>query len=98
MDLPILIGIGLFAIILYFIFKDRLRPEKKAKEKWFAPEGVRKSSRPGAPLMGNCNYCGEKVSMPYKCKFCGQIFCDEHRLPESHECSGIKGLRREKHR
>lgn len=38
--------------------------------------------------MTNCYYCnGEVHKMPYKCKFCGLIFCNNHRLPENHECA-----------
>ncbi len=25
--------------------------------------------------------------MPFKCPFCGEFFCADHRLPENHECS-----------
>lgn len=25
--------------------------------------------------------------MPFKCTYCGQLFCGEHRLPENHDCS-----------
>lgn len=28
--------------------------------------------------------------MPYECKFCGQKFCAEHRLPENHDCPGLE--------
>jgi len=24
--------------------------------------------------------------MPFKCSYCGQLFCGEHRLPENHDC------------
>ncbi len=39
--------------------------------------------------MSECYYCKKKISMPFKCKFCGKYFCAEHRLPENHECSGL---------
>ena len=26
--------------------------------------------------------------MPFRCNYCGGYFCEEHRLPEFHECSG----------
>lgn len=26
--------------------------------------------------------------MPYRCSYCSEVHCDEHRLPESHDCSG----------
>jgi hypothetical protein len=25
----------------------------------------------------------------FKCKYCGHHFCEEHRLPENHQCSGL---------
>lgn len=31
--------------------------------------------------------------MPFTCKFCGDAFCVEHRLPEKHHCPGLAGLR-----
>jgi len=31
--------------------------------------------------------------MPFTCKFCGDSFCAEHRLPEKHHCPGLAGLK-----
>lgn len=31
--------------------------------------------------------------MPFVCKYCGGSFCPEHRLPESHECPGLKQVK-----
>src|SRR3989338_7830837 len=40
--------------------------------------------------MVKCDYCGKNVdSLPWTCKRCGQTFCDNHRLPENHDCSRI---------
>ncbi len=36
-----------------------------------------------------CYYCGFRDHMPFTCKFCGNSFCYNHRLPESHNCSGL---------
>lgn len=36
-----------------------------------------------------CYYCGFKDPMPFTCKFCGGSYCYSHRLPESHNCSGL---------
>jgi Zn-dependent protease len=33
-----------------------------------------------------CQYCDKDVTLPFKCPFCNQQFCPEHRLPENHEC------------
>jgi len=39
--------------------------------------------------MGRCQLCKERVEIPFKCSYCGQIFCDDHRLPENHLCPGL---------
>ncbi len=37
--------------------------------------------------MANCYYCNIKISkLLYRCKYCGMIFCKNHRLPENHDC------------
>lgn len=65
------------------------------REKWFLPQKVvHKKKKPSAPIAGVCSECQKKVVMPYKCKFCGKVFCDDHRLPENHSCEGVKTLRR----
>lgn len=33
-----------------------------------------------------CQYCEKDVDLPFKCSFCNQYYCTEHRLPENHEC------------
>jgi hypothetical protein len=38
--------------------------------------------------MVECPVCGKDVLMPFECNFCGKYFCEEHRLPENHACSG----------
>ncbi len=38
-------------------------------------------------IKNQCSYCKKSISiLPFKCKRCGDIFCEEHRLPEAHEC------------
>jgi membrane associated rhomboid family serine protease len=36
-----------------------------------------------------CNFCGFRDPMPFACKFCGESYCYNHRLPESHNCPGL---------
>lgn len=43
--------------------------------------------------MAECSECGESVSMPFSCKFCGESFCSSHRLPENHDCGGLEEYR-----
>lgn len=44
--------------------------------------------------MGKCAVCGAEELLPFICKYCGQSFCPEHRLPENHGCGGITLARR----
>jgi len=39
--------------------------------------------------MARCSYCGTEEMMPFRCKFCGQPHCADHRLPENHGCLGL---------
>ena len=39
--------------------------------------------------MKKCEKCGKDVLFPFTCTYCGKEYCDEHRLPESHECSNM---------
>jgi hypothetical protein len=40
--------------------------------------------------MNTCHFCEKPInSIPYKCKFCDNILCGEHRLPEAHKCPNI---------
>ena len=34
-----------------------------------------------------CNRCNNETYMPFRCPYCEQYFCVEHRLPENHMCS-----------
>ncbi len=40
--------------------------------------------------MAKCDVCGKEEYLPYRCKYCGGTFCAEHRLPENHNCPGIR--------
>lgn len=43
-----------------------------------------------SPVSGACSQCGEGTTLPFKCKFCGNLFCSEHRLPENHGCANLR--------
>jgi Zn-dependent protease len=40
-----------------------------------------------------CQKCQKEVFLPFKCPYCGDYFCSEHRLPENHECPRIEHAR-----
>jgi serine/threonine protein kinase len=39
---------------------------------------------------GGCSYCGKKDYLPFKCNYCGGLFCGDHRMPFNHDCPGIE--------
>jgi len=39
--------------------------------------------------MTDCDECGKTVGMPYTCNRCGNAYCSDHRLPESHRCGTV---------
>jgi len=83
----VLFLLGVLALA-WFSFKEGSRfsfPEMVLK----AGEPPRKPKKPETPITGKCAYCGKEVTLPFKCKYCGLLFCDEHRLPENHSCRGL---------
>ena len=38
----------------------------------------------------NCQLCKKAVDLPFRCNYCGQYFCAEHRLPEQHLCPNLQ--------
>lgn len=40
-----------------------------------------------------CDYCGKYEMLPFNCKFCGGTYCTNHRLPEYHNCPGLRMVR-----
>jgi membrane associated rhomboid family serine protease len=44
--------------------------------------------------MAECSKCG-KQSMSFTCRYCGEKFCSEHRLPENHDCEGLESGKKE---
>ena len=41
--------------------------------------------------MVKCDKCSVETYMPFRCSYCGGYFCEEHRLPEFHDCKGNFG-------
>jgi uncharacterized protein len=40
-----------------------------------------------------CDYCGKYEMLPFNCKYCGGTYCSSHRLPEYHECLGLRAMK-----
>ena len=38
--------------------------------------------------MVKCDKCGVETYMPFRCNYCSGYFCEQHRLPEFHDCKG----------
>ena len=84
---------GLFVLVLAYMVFGRERKQKLALgldlprlNYNFQPAVHTQTS----PVSGICSECGESITMPFKCKFCGELFCGEHRLPENHGCNGFR--------
>ena len=45
--------------------------------------------RKSSPLQAACGICKEAAMLPFRCKFCSSLYCGEHRIPESHDCSAL---------
>ena len=40
----------------------------------------------------DCHFCGRpNEGLPFRCNYCGEVFCGEHRLPENHACPRVGG-------
>lgn len=33
-----------------------------------------------------CQVCSIDAEIPFRCSFCEGLFCEEHKLPENHNC------------
>jgi len=93
---PLYLGVVLmgntiyFAIFIYYLLpSEEPRSYNRSKR---APSYRSKTSskqeKKQIPLSGKCRYCNKKTIMPYRCKYCGDLYCSEHRLPEKHNCDG----------
>lgn len=37
-----------------------------------------------------CHWCGINENIPFVCNYCGESFCDLHRIPMNHSCANLK--------
>ena len=45
-----------------------------------------------------CHFCNQKrEGLPFRCNFCGESFCSDHRLPENHACPRVGGPKQPGH-
>ena len=44
-----------------------------------------------------CRQCGLETYLPFRCPYCEDQFCTDHRLPENHNCPRIDLARAQKH-
>lgn len=45
-----------------------------------------------------CHFCGlKKEGLPFRCNYCGESFCSDHRLPENHACPRVGGPKQPGH-
>ena len=42
---------------------------------------------PREPQLTKCAACGSEVDLPFRCNYCENYYCPEHRLPENHDCT-----------
>ncbi len=40
--------------------------------------------------MSTCDRCGQPLEAARNCSYCDAELCDEHRLPEAHDCDGVR--------
>lgn len=65
-------------------------PPKKyyPRKKFRRPRNYWQKKKPSRDNV--CFYCGKEFThLPHRCKFCGELFCPDHLLPENHECGGL---------
>lgn len=43
-------------------------------------------------LMSDCVVCGDGSTLLFRCSYCDGVYCESHRLPEAHECDGVRFL------
>jgi hypothetical protein len=82
-----------------FLLPDKSIPEEVCKKvvqrlaaKLYALVSQKEAPPDSVDIVGPansfCYYCLEPVYMPYRCNRCGGYFCQDHRLPEQHDCPG----------
>jgi len=71
-----------------FFYSSRKANQDVVFSKYVPRKAVMTARR--SKLYGKCSFCDKDTLMPFKCKYCGNDFCTQHRLPENHECRWLK--------
>ena len=93
-----IIGVSLITIFFLIIQPMKSQVRRSPYNQYYTPRSS--SFRPTiippsktvkkTVMKGFCGYCGQKELMGFTCSYCNNYFCAEHRLPEKHDCMGIK--------
>ncbi len=96
-----IVGISVLMIFV-FVFQPALNKQKGWKSyskvstsysSNFRPTVIRPSGRAKKMISeGFCHFCDKSALMGFSCSYCNGYFCTEHRLPEKHECLGLRNL------
>jgi TM2 domain-containing membrane protein YozV len=46
-------------------------------------------------LFTRCSFCHTDCYLPFRCQYCGGLFCGFHRLPFNHACPGLEEWKRQ---
>jgi len=94
------ITISSFVLIYYFVIKQSQQRKKSYsthrsrmsdRRSFTYPEEIPPSKlQKKTKIEGKCYYCNSFASFGFTCSFCGGYFCSDHRLPEKHQCVGLR--------
>lgn len=63
----------------------------KNKEKTTPQKKLTTSNKKSNKDSSKCSFCGRGVEgLPHKCRYCGNVHCSKHLLPENHKCTGLE--------
>jgi hypothetical protein len=92
------VGVSLIIIFIFIIQPMRGQTKTSPYNQYYTPRSP--SFRPTiippsktvkkTVMRGSCEFCGKKELMGFTCSYCDSYFCAEHRLPEKHDCIGIR--------
>lgn len=72
----------------------RYHDYSKSLDRDFRPTVIPPPQRTKKMVMkSTCQYCGKSALMGFTCSYCDYYFCSEHRLPEKHNCIGLKSFK-----